>query len=83
MQEHCNRMTTKAMLQEACASVARQWVLAANPHRAPQPFEYYVYVEGRWVWVRIQFNGEEKPPRRRASDRDQIEEITNDRSGDA
>jgi hypothetical protein len=61
-------MKSKAMLKEACDSAARQWVLAADPNREPEPYEEETYINGRWVMVSIQYNGEKMAPRRRAGD---------------
>lgn len=65
-----------AMLKETCDSAARQWVLAATPNREPEPYETETYINKRWVRVTIDFNGEKKPPCRRAGD---AGELTSDR----
>lgn len=51
-----------AFFREACGNAARVWVLAGEPG----PVE--VYVEGRWIMVTIQPNGQKRPPHRRAED---------------
>jgi hypothetical protein len=63
-------MKTKAALREICGAAARVWTLTARPGKEPEPMSEYIYVEHRWVMVTIQYNGEEKPPRRRATEKE-------------
>jgi menaquinone-dependent protoporphyrinogen IX oxidase len=78
-------MKTKAALREICATAARVWPMTARPGRDPERFEHYEYVDHRWVRVIVEYNGEEKPPRRRVDDtvKKRLEDLTSDRSIDA
>lgn len=56
------------VMREVVSCLARVWVLSS----APTTTKEHVYVDGKWVEITIQYNGDLEQPRRRAGDKAEV-----------